>query len=167
MHKNQHSPIARGGAQEATQHMAEVVEKLAKPAGFAALTIEQRKFLLSVLLGSVVPADGKVKDVEMQRLELLLAGKMRTTGAALSKVLHIARLNIGSNDMIKSVAGRLPDLFGIEDRCNLIGMLWELALCDHELHAREEALIYAIADEAHVPRKKVAEQQAKANSKAP
>ena len=59
----------------------------------------------------------------------------------------------------------MPDLLSIDDRTQLIGMLWDLALCDHELHQNEETLIYKVADAAGVLRKRVAEQQAIASSR--
>jgi uncharacterized tellurite resistance protein B-like protein len=51
---------------------------------------------------------------------------------------------------------------GIEDRCTMIANLWELALCDDELHGFEEKMVYKVADLSDVPRKKVAELMAKA-----
>ena len=142
-------------------HLAAIAEVLRKPAGFSSLSIEQRKFALAALLGSVIPADGKIKPCELEKLESLLASRMQARDKTTAEALMIARRNLGSTVNMHLVASRLPDLFGIEDRCNLIGMLWDIALCDHELHPSEESFIYRIADEAAIPRKKVAEQQAR------
>jgi uncharacterized tellurite resistance protein B-like protein len=145
----------------ASAYLDEIVALLAEPSGFARLKPEQRKFVLAVVIGSVIPADGKIKPCELEKLETLLHGRMQTRGQTLQQALALAKSKLNSDGAISLSASRLADLLGIEDRCALIGMLWDVALCDYELHAHEEALIYAIADKAGVPRKKVAEQQAK------
>lgn len=146
---------------KALAHLDEIVALLSEPSGFARLKSEQRKFVLAVVIGSVIPADGKVKPCELEKLETLLQGRMQTRGQTLHEALTLAKTKLSSNGAIELAATRLGDLLGIEDRCALIGMLWDVALSDHELHAQEEALIYSIADNAGIPRKKVAEQQAK------
>jgi uncharacterized tellurite resistance protein B-like protein len=67
---------------------------------------------------------------------------------------------------IDALAKVLPELLGIEDRCTLIANLWELALCDDELHGSEEKMVYKVADLSEVPRKKVAELMARAAARA-
>jgi uncharacterized tellurite resistance protein B-like protein len=142
-------------------HLSTIAEVLRKPAGFSSLSIEERKFALAALLSSVVPADGKIKPCELEKLETLLASRMHTRERTTAEALMIARRSLGSALSMNLVASRLPDMFGIDDRCNLIGMLWDVAMCDHELHPSEEAFIFSIADQAAIPRKKVIEQQAK------
>ncbi len=145
----------------AVSQLEEIIGILAAPSGFARLSPEQRKFALAVVIGSVVPADGKIKPCELEKLEHLLHGRMQTRGKTLQQALELANSRLAQSQSIAVPASRLADLLGIEDRCNLIGMLWDVALCDYELHVHEEKLIYDIADKAGVPRKKVAEQQAK------
>jgi uncharacterized tellurite resistance protein B-like protein len=89
---------------------------------------------------------------------------MQTKGKTLAEALTIARSNLGTQENYTVVAAHLPELLSIDDRCSMIGMLWDLALCDHELHATEEKLIYTIADKAEVPRKTVAEQLARSSA---
>jgi uncharacterized tellurite resistance protein B-like protein len=60
------------------------------------------------------------------------------------------------------LAKALPELLGAEDLIAMIGQLWELAIVDHDLHSEEELLVYRVADLAGVPRKRVAEQLARA-----
>ncbi|NMD07375.1 MAG: hypothetical protein GYA66_05295 [Phyllobacteriaceae bacterium] len=146
---------------KATSYLDEIVTLLSEPSGFARLTTEQRKFVLAVVMGSMVPADGKIRPCELEKLEILLQGRMQTRGETLRQALTLAKTKLQSDGAIALAATRLADLLGIEDRCALIGMLWDIALCDYELHAHEENLIYTIADKAGVPRKRVAEQQAR------
>jgi uncharacterized tellurite resistance protein B-like protein len=155
-----------GKTKDAEAHLNSVIETLRKPSGFALLSSEQRSYLLACLLASVVPVDGKVKPCEMEMLEQHLHTRMQARGNVMAETLTVARYGLCREQAVELGASRLPDLLGIEDRCNLIGMLWDIALCDHELHASEEERIYTIADQAGVPRKKVAEQQARAASRA-
>ncbi|MFO1034507.1 MAG: TerB family tellurite resistance protein [Hyphomicrobiales bacterium] len=140
----------------------DIIARAKKPGGAATLTIEQRKFLLAALVGSVVPVDGKIKPCELETLRDILALRLNATGKTLEQAMDMASADLGAPEHFNLAANRLQDLLSIEDRCNIVGLLWEIALCDRELHAREEELIYRIADAAGVPRKRVAEMQARA-----
>jgi uncharacterized tellurite resistance protein B-like protein len=144
---------------DAKDLISNILEMIASPNGFAKLSPPQRKFLLAAILGSIVPADGKVKPVEMDLLEKHLTTKYGMNSASLKSALSFAS-TANQGDKLKDAARYLPDLLSIDDRTTLVGLLWDIALCDHDLHASEDALIYKIADQAGVPRKRVAEQQA-------
>jgi uncharacterized tellurite resistance protein B-like protein len=144
---------------EAKAIIAQIVEKIATPNGFAKLSPSQRKYLLAAILGSIIPVDGKVRTVELEYFESFLKTKYQFSNESLKIALSFSSSSLQS-ESLQQAARYLPDLLSIEDRTNLIGMLWDIALCDQELHANEDALIYKIADQAGVPRKRVAEQQA-------
>lgn len=141
--------------------MADIMAKLAQPRGFSKLQPNQRKFLLAAVLGSIVPADGKIRDVEMKHLEVHLKQKYNCSPETLKLALSYANTGL-ANEPLQKAASQLTELLSIEDRTSLIGLLWDLAVCDNELHSNEEAMIYKIADSAGVPRKRVAEQLARA-----
>lgn len=141
--------------------IAQIIEKIGMPNGFAKLTPPERKFLLAAILGSMVPADGKVRSVEMEHLEDHLKKKYQMTSESLNQALAFASSGLAP-EHLKQAAKHLPDLLGIEDRTNLVGMLWDLALCDRNLHSNEEKMIYNIAEDAGVTLKHVAEQKARA-----
>ena len=141
--------------------MADIMAKLDQPSGFSKLQPNQRKFLLGAVLGSIVPADGKIREVEMQHLETHLKQKYGCNPETLRLALSYANTGLANEQLIKA-ANQLKELLSIEDRTALIGLLWDIAICDNELHSNEEAMIYNIADSADVPRKRVAEQQARA-----
>jgi uncharacterized tellurite resistance protein B-like protein len=153
------SKSAEAISAEANAIITQIIEKIATPNGFAKLSPSQRKYLLAAILGSIVLADGKVRAVEMEYLETYLKTKYQMNSDTLKTALSFAKLEF-QNENLQQAARHLPDLLSIEDRTNLVGMLWDIALCDQELHATEDALIYKIADQAGVPRKRVAEQQA-------
>jgi len=110
----------------------------------------------------VIPSDGKVLAIEVQQFYGHL--RQRYQFQMLSQSQTLAFLNETlTPDQLLQAAKQLPELLSIEDRISLIGMLWDIALCDHELHPFERALIYGVSDHAGVPRKKVVEEQARAS----
>jgi uncharacterized tellurite resistance protein B-like protein len=136
-----------------------IIEKIMTPNGFAKLSPPQRKFLLAAILGTIVPADGKIRDAEVLQLESHLKQKYQMSSDSLRQALDFSSTGLRLEDLRKATR-YLPDLLSIEDRTNLVGMLWDIALSDRELHRTEESMIYNISDGAGVPRKRVAEQQA-------
>jgi uncharacterized tellurite resistance protein B-like protein len=159
-------PVSDEHRTAARQHLSEVMVLLAKPGGFSKLTTVQRKFLLGLVLAAIVPVDKRIRNVELERLQLLLKSSLHINGDSAMESLALAESPEGADINIEALAKALPDLLGIEDRCALISNLWELALCDDELHGFEEQMVYKIADLSEVPRKKVAELMAKAAARA-
>jgi uncharacterized tellurite resistance protein B-like protein len=152
------------GASFSNRHMVDdIMAKLDQPNGFAKLSPDQRKFLLGAILGSVVPADGKIKAVEVQCLKTHLQQKYNLNSETIKNVLAFSNIGLAP-EQLKKATTQLQELLSIEDRTQLIGMLWDVAICDDELHSTEEALIYNVSDNAGVPRKRVAEQQAKSHN---
>ena len=136
----------------------QIIERIAMPNGFAKLAPVQRKFLLAAILSSIVPADGKVREVEIDHLRQHLQTKYHLNADQLRETLAFAGHGMPGSQM-QQAAKHLPDMLSIEDRTSLIGMMWDIALSDKELHSSEEAMIYKFADAAGVARRKVAEQQ--------
>jgi uncharacterized tellurite resistance protein B-like protein len=157
-----HQPVSDDHRNAAKLHLDELLAQLAKPGGFSKLTTVQRKFLMGIVLAAIVPVDHRIRNVELERLQVMLKSSLHITGNVAMESLALAESSKDNAIDIEKLAKALPDLLGIEDRCNLIANLWEIALCDDELHSYEEKLVYKIADLSEVPRKKVAELMAKA-----
>ena len=144
--------------------IAQIIEKISAPNGFAKLNPQQRRLLLAAVLSSIVPADGLIRKVEMEHLEQHLSSKFQFAKEALTGALALGRQKTPHSG-IEILARHLPELLSIEDRTQLIGMLWDVAFCDQDLHQNEEMLIHKVADAAGVLRKRVVEQQAIAASR--
>jgi uncharacterized tellurite resistance protein B-like protein len=157
-----HQPVSDEHRIAARQHLDELLVLLAKPGGFAKLSPVQRKFLMGLVLAAIVPADNRIRNIELERLQVMLKSSLHISGSAAMESLAMAENAKDQNINIEALAKALPDLLGIEDRCTMIANLWELALCDDELHGFEEKMVYKVADLSDVPRKKVAELMAKA-----
>jgi uncharacterized tellurite resistance protein B-like protein len=149
----------------AVDNLERIVATLGKPGGFAKLTLDQRKFMLGVALAAVVPADLKIKHTEVGHLQKIIKTRLHCPASMSEDILSLACSKPQSILVTETLAKALPELLGAEDLINMIGHLWELAIIDNDLHAEEEKLVYRVADIAGVPRKRVAEQLAKAATK--
>ena len=129
--------------------------------GFAKLNSSQRRLLLAALLASVIPVDGRIHANEVGHFSDHLKKRYQFSDDMVKYALGLIK-NTLSPEHLAQATKQLPEMLSMEDRVSLVGMLWDLALCDFELHSLEEALIYKIADQAGVPRKRVAEEQARA-----
>jgi uncharacterized tellurite resistance protein B-like protein len=149
----------------AVDSLERIVATLAKPGGFAKLTLDQRKFMLGVALAAVVPADLKIKHTEVGHLQKIIKTRLHCPASMSEDILSLACSKPQPAHVTETLARALPELLGSEDLANMIGQLWELAIIDHDLHAEEERLVYRVADIAGVPRKRVAEQLARASTR--
>jgi uncharacterized tellurite resistance protein B-like protein len=157
-----HQPVSDENRHAAKAHLDDILHVLSKPGGFAKLSTLQRKFLMGIVLATIVPADKRIRNIEMERLQILLKSSLHMNGPVALESLALAEGHTNLDAALNTIGKSLPDLLGIEDRCALISHLWELALCDSELHDYEEQLVYKVADLSGVPRKKVAELMARA-----
>jgi uncharacterized tellurite resistance protein B-like protein len=142
--------------------LGEIVDATRQPGGFARLTPQQRRLLLAAILASTIPADGKVLNIEIQHFLGHLRQRYQFQLGDQKQAMAFLTEDLCAEEL-QQAAKQLPELLSIDDRIALIGMLWDIALCDHELHPSEEALIYNVADHAGVARKKVVEEQARAS----
>jgi uncharacterized tellurite resistance protein B-like protein len=116
-------------------------------------------------LAAVIPADLRIRQSEVGHLQKIMTERLNCPAAIAEDILSLACSKTQPPHITEILAKALPELLGSEDLINLIGQLWELANVDQELHADEERLVYRVADIAGVPRKRVAEQLARAASR--
>ena len=146
------------------QHQARhLLERLARPVREVhMLKPDERRLAITVLLAALVPADHKVREVEIERLIDISVEHYRVPVTAIETLKDIAICKRFTVEELTQIALLVPEILNIRDRLQLIGLLWEIALCDRELHALEEEAIFVIADKLEVPRKITIEQQARA-----
>ena len=149
----------------AIEQLREIVELLSRPGGFAKLNLDQRKFILGVTMAAVVPADMKIRHGEVAHLQQIINTRLKCPKTMSEDIVSLACSKPQSSEVTDALARVLPELLGADDLANIIGGFWELAIADQDLHASEEQLVYRMADIAGVPRKRVAEQLARAQSR--
>ena len=148
----------------AQQKLDHIVKLLGQPGGFALLDINQRKYLFGVIFAMIVPADSKVKECELEKLQNLLRG-LNAQGQVMSDSMTMADRKFDAAGNVEILARAMGELLGAQDRADFVRHLWEIALSDDELHDAEERLIFRIADLSGVTRKHVAAELAKAAAK--
>lgn len=148
-------------ASHAATEIAHILSITQQQNGFAKLSSSQRRLLLAALLASIIPVDGRIHSNELEHFSAHLKKRYQFSEDAAKQAMGLIKKNL-SPEQVQQATKQLPEMLSMEDRVGLIGMLWDLALCDHELHSLEENLIYKIADQAGVPKKRVAEEQARA-----
>ncbi len=152
-----YQPVSAENRSAAHEHLEEILQILSKVGGFSKLSPVQRKFLMGLVLAAIIPADKRIRNIELEKLQIILRRNLQITESVAMESLAMAEAPPDEIIPVEILAKALPDLLGIEDRCTIITYLWELALCDDELHSFEEQLVYKVADISGVPRKKVAE----------
>jgi uncharacterized tellurite resistance protein B-like protein len=140
--------------------LEQILSAIKIPSGFSRLNPRQKKFLFGVVLSSVVPSDHIVKPCEKETLERQLRVFLQLHGQEESDAMAMADMPPLSVQQLDLIAMAIAELLNINDRALFVRHLWELALCDRELHSAEEKLIFRISDAAGVTRKQVAEQLA-------
>jgi len=143
-----------------------ILEAAGKANDYSRLTAHQRRLLLACILAAMVPADGKIRQVETEQLEVLLRGRYGLQQSEIDKAIEFC-MDDANRALVQQAARHMVDLLSIEDRITLVGQLWDIALADRELHHAEETLIYELADKFQVPRKRVIEQQARSAGRNP
>ncbi len=141
--------------------LQDILNTVKQPAGFSKLSPMQRRQLLAAVLASVIPSDGKVREVEIKHFIEHLKRHYQFSVDEQKVALSFVRQGL-SPEQLTEAAKQLQELLSAEDRAKLVGLMWDIALADRELHAEEEKLIYGVADQAGIVRKRVTEEQARA-----
>ena len=119
----------------------------------------ETRIAVSLLLSHLVPADGKVLDCETDRLVKLIARRFGVQTVVVQKFMAMTELNRRQLISVEVLADRIKNHCGEKRLKSLIRDLWDLALCDNELHTLEEAMIYNVADNLGLRRRDVISQQ--------
>ena len=96
--------------------------------------------LIAAILGAVVPRDGKVLDVELQHYLGHLKTRYQFSPTDQKMAMEFVENGFTEDELLQA-AKQLPELLNVEDRSTLIGLMWDIACCDQELHAKETELI--------------------------
>ena len=131
------------------------------PSGFSRLTSVQRRKLVAAILASVIPCDGKVRDVEIKHFIDHLQHQYQFSKDEQKIALCFLRNGL-TLEQLAIAAKQLQELLSADDRAKLVGLMWDVAMSDQELHPHEERLIYSVADIAGVASKRVIEEQSRA-----
>lgn len=98
----------------------------------------------------VIAADGKVRDVEIDRMRSILTGRYDLDEAAFSELLEAARTAESEAVDLYRFTSLLNKRFDRDQRIAMIERLWEMVFADGELHEFEDNVVWRVAQLLHV-----------------
>lgn len=104
----------------------------------------------AVLLCEVMRADNAFTDSEQEKLSAIVAKQFSLSDQEVSTVLEQAfALSENANDFYQFTS-RLNQHYSLDERIEIVTLLWQVAYADGELASIEEHIIRKIADLLHL-----------------
>lgn len=104
----------------------------------------------AVLLCEVMRADNAFTDSEQEKLSVIVAKQFSLSDQEVSTVLEQAfALSENANDFYQFTS-RLNQHYTLDERIEIVTLLWQVAYADGELASIEEHIIRKIADLLHL-----------------
>ena len=120
----------------------------------AGLAIQRDQDTLQVaaaaLLVEAAMMDETFDDSERATIERLLTERFELTAGEVATLVEEARTEVESSNQLFGFTRVVADAFDNEQRVELMGMLWEVAYADGELHDLEASLMRRLAGLLHV-----------------
>ncbi|MBS9402464.1 TerB family tellurite resistance protein [Halomonas sp. TRM85114] len=104
----------------------------------------------AALLCEVVRADYHIDDAELDTLHRLLKSHFGLADAQVTELMEMAHEEVDDAVDHYQFVSLIKENYDYEKRCELIEMMWSLALADGERHHLEEHRIRRLADLLHV-----------------
>lgn len=104
----------------------------------------------AALLCEVVRADYQYDEREMQLLRAQLKWRFALTEDALDELMELAREEADSAVDHYQFVSLIKEHYAYEQRCELVRLMWMLALADGEHHPLEEHRIRRLSDLLHI-----------------
>ena len=104
----------------------------------------------TVLLCEVMRADGDFAEQEQMQLREILLEQFSLTATEVSEIITLANdISAHSTDFYRFTS-KINLHYSLEQRMNIVQLLWKIAYADGELAAIEEHIIRKIADLLHL-----------------
>ena len=113
-------------------------------------TADEQHLAEAALMFHVIAADGKVRDVEIDRMRSILAGRYDLDEGAFSELLEAARKAESEAVDLYRFTSLLNKRFDRDQRIAMIERLWEMVFADGELHEFEDNVVWRVAQLLHV-----------------
>lgn len=104
----------------------------------------------SVLLCEVMLADGKLDDLEEQKLKQVISSQFNLTTNEVTEIIKHSLLLCENATDFYQFTSRINESYGLEERIKMVALLWQVAYADGELASIEEHIIRKIADLLHL-----------------
>lgn len=124
-----------------------IVEKLKKKAAAAPVAPEVKQLAAAALLVEAARRDNDFADDERAAITRVVGEKFKLTAEEAKTLVELAeqrqKLPYGESIFTRTVAGS----FTIDERKDVLGMIWEVALADGHLDHLEDVMIARLAKE--------------------
>lgn len=109
-----------------------------------------RELAAAALLCEVMRADYQEDPAQLVALREMLSGSLDLEGEAVDELVALAREEVESSVDHYQFVSLIKQHYDYPRRCELVRMMWDLALADGEHHHLEEHRIRQLADLLHV-----------------
>ena len=105
----------------------------------------------AALLFEISKADYEMSDEELAKIKRLLAEKFSLSSNQLGELIQLAKLEVKQSTSLYDFTRLINDEYSLDDKKQIIYLLWQVAFADQVLDKYEEALIRKIAELIYVP----------------
>ena len=104
----------------------------------------------AALLIEVAKADHCLEQIELERMQAVLAREWGLGQRDLDDLLAVARDNSANSVSLHQEVDLINRHFSPQQKCDLVRGLWQVAGADGQIHHHEEALVRRLADLLYV-----------------
>lgn len=105
----------------------------------------------AALMVEVMRADHFAADEEERRIIELIRSSYSLDDGETAALLDLARREADAAVSLNSLTRRLTDALTVEERANIVELLWQIAFADGRIDKYEEHLVRRIAELLYVP----------------
>ena len=119
----------------------------------SSLEDKQTKLQLATaaLLFEISKADFDMSEHELEQIKSLLNKQFDLSSAQLDELIDLAQSEVKQSTSLYDFTVLINDGYSLEDKKQVIYLLWQVAFADNVLHKYEEAMIRKVADLIYVP----------------
>ena len=105
----------------------------------------------AALLFEISKADFDMSEHELEQIKSLLNKQFDLSSAQLDELIDLAQSEVKQSTSLYDFTVLINDGYSLEDKKQVIYLLWQVAFADNVLHKYEEAMIRKVADLIYVP----------------
>jgi len=131
--------------------IAAFFDSLSNPGDDATPSADETQLATAALLFHAIAIDGTVTEAEMARLKPLLSAHFQLSEPEFNRLLTMAQQREREAIDIFRFTSALRDRLSLEEKREIIAMMWRLVYADGELGALEDNLVWRTAELLAVP----------------
>ncbi|PCJ19933.1 MAG: hypothetical protein COB04_04925 [Gammaproteobacteria bacterium] len=105
----------------------------------------------AALLFEISKADFDISEQEQAQIKTLLADQFSLSGSQLDELVALAQSEVRQSTSLYDFTTLINDEYSLDDKKQIIYLLWRVAYADNVLDKYEEAMIRKVAELIYVP----------------